>query len=57
MANNYDVQLISNIDKKNFNIGGAAEVVSFKIWSKLFPKLAENIQSMKKRGLYQDITI
>ena len=57
MANNYDVQSISNIDRKNFNIRGTAEAVSFKIWSRRFPKLAENIQSMKERGLYQDITV
>ncbi len=57
MANNYDVQSITNVDRKNFNIRSVTEAVSFKIWSKLFPKLAANILSMKERGLYQDMAI
>ena len=57
MANNYDVKSINNIDRKNFNLRGTAEAVSFKIWRKLFPNLAENIQSLKERGLYQDIAV
>ncbi len=57
MASSYDVQLISNIDKKNFNIRSTTEAVAFKIWRRLFPNLAENTKSMKERGLYQGIAV
>ncbi len=57
MANNNDVQSISAIDIKNFNIRNDIEAVAFKVWRKLFPNLAENIESMKERGLFKLLTV
>lgn len=57
MANDYDVQSISEIDLRNFNIRSNAEAIAFKIWRRLFPNLAENVQSMKERGLLKSISV
>ena len=57
IAHNYDVQSISEIDLKNFNIRSYPEAIAFKVWRRLFPNLAENIQSMKERGLLKSISV
>ena len=57
MANDYDVQWISAIDRKKFNIRNNLEAIAFKIWRKRFPKLAENVQSMERRGLLKYVTV
>ncbi|MDC3093157.1 asparagine synthase C-terminal domain-containing protein, partial [Paracoccaceae bacterium] len=57
MASYYRVESISNSDRKNFNIESYIEAVAFKIWRKIFPNLAENIVSMKQRGLMKKISV
>ncbi len=57
MASYYRVESISNSDRKDFNIQTYIEAVAFKIWRKVFPNLAENIISMKQRGLIKQISI
>ena len=57
MANDYDVQSISEIDLRKFNVRNYVEAVAFTVWRRLFPNLAENIQSMKERGLLKSISV
>ena len=57
MANDYDVQSISEVDLRNFNVKNYVEAVAFTVWRRLFPNLAENIQSMKERGLLKSISV
>ena len=57
IANDYDVQSISEIDLKNFNIRNHAEAIAFTVWRRLFPNLAENAQSMEERGLLKSIRV
>lgn len=57
IANDYDVQSISETDLRNFNIRNYQEAIAFRIWRRLFPNLAENKQSMKERGLLKSIGI
>ena len=57
IANDYDVQWISTIDRKKFNLRNNVDAIAFKIWRKRFPKLAESVQSMKERGLLKSISV
>ena len=57
MASYYHVESISDSERKDFNIESYIEAVAFKIWRKIFPNLAENIISMRKRGLLKKISI
>ena len=57
MASYYRVESISDSERKDFNIDSYIEAVAFKIWRKIFPNLAENISSLKQRGLLKKISI